>query len=61
MIYPYQETIFGVPQGTVTGPNLFVLYINIMKYIKKCSIQIFADDNLIYLAGDDVDSTLNNK
>lgn len=45
----------GVPQGTVMGPNLFTLYINdIVQYVDKCSIQLFADDTLLYYAANSV-------
>lgn len=48
-----KSTRFGVPQGTVLGPNLFILYINdIINSIKKCSVQLFADDTLLYFIGD---------
>ena len=38
----------GVPQGTVLGPLMFLLFINDMQDDLVCTLRLFADDALLY-------------
>lgn len=43
-----------MPQGSVLGPLLFIMYINDITNTcpEECSIKMFADDTLIYVIGE---------
>ena len=45
----YVEVASGVPQGSVLGPMLFLLYINDINNAITSHIKLFADDSVLYI------------
>jgi len=43
-----KEVISGIPQGSVLGPFLFVLFVNDMPDLVRSMLYLFADDNKVY-------------
>jgi hypothetical protein len=51
----FYEITCGVPQGSILGPLLFILYVNdLQKALKQATSSLFADDTHIYYSHSDV-------
>ena len=56
---------YGIPQGSILGPLMFILYINDLPvHLHQLSIHMYADDTIIYFISEDlngVKQTINNE
>lgn len=50
-----KEITCGVPQGSILGPLLFLIYVNDMADAVKCKLLLYADDSALMVSHRDVD------
>lgn len=54
----WKNVTAGVPQGSVLGPILFLLYINdVVGVVRHCDIRLFADDTCLFIEVDNRENT----
>ena len=57
----HEPVSFGVPQGSVLGPLLFIMYVNdLPRAVNNCNIELYADDTLLYFASKSVSTIESN-
>ena len=53
----FQNIICGVPQGTILGPLLFILYINDLKNVSNAlDPTVFADDTILFISDKNINT-----
>ena len=55
----YANVTYGVPQGSIMGPLLFLLYVNDIYNVSTSLLPIlFADDTNVFLTGKNIDQMI---
>ena len=57
---PWEEIVFGLPQGSILGSLLFNIFLcNLFFIMKETDFSSYADDNTPYRTADTIEEELN--
>ena len=56
---PASVSSCGVPQGSILGPPLFLIYVNEISQVVKCDIFLYTDDTCLVCQQNKIENHLN--